>query len=50
MILTGRISYEKIHQVYRMADCFVCPSQAVQRFRWSLTSAKLSAIYTGKGG
>jgi spore coat protein SA len=31
-IFTGRISYQKIHHMYRLADCFVCPSQRHEAF------------------
>jgi spore coat protein SA len=31
-VFTGRISHQRIHHMYRMADCFVCPSQRHEAF------------------
>jgi spore coat protein SA len=32
VIFTGRIAHSKIHKIYRLADCFVCPSQRHEAF------------------
>jgi spore coat protein SA len=32
VIFTGRIAHNKIHKIYWLADCFVCPSQRHEAF------------------
>jgi spore coat protein SA len=32
VLFTGRIAHNKIHKIYRIADCFVCPSQRYEAF------------------
>lgn len=40
----GYVSHRRMHQVYRMADCFVCPSQKHEPFGLVNTEAMSSGI------